>query len=165
MTAPFFPRPLSPAGRCFLFEHEAQSCLLGVEGFGKAKAQSVPHSGLTPPLLTPLSTCSSCLALPVSENQHSDTYTSAADTTRWDSLPTSYLLCHFKPLQQSHKFLLEVWLLKQNKGRKKISKSIKPCYKMTNIQATVALFNMPSAPFWVHRPKVSCYLPCSLNLL
>lgn len=128
----------------------------------KAKAQPVPH--LTPPLTTPLSTCSSCLVLPVSGNQHSDPYTSTGDTARWGSLPT-YLLRHFKPLQQSHKFLLEVWLLKQNKGRKNISKTIKPHSQMTKVQATVILFNMPSAPFWVHRPKVSYHLPCSLYLL
>lgn len=61
------------------------------------------------------------LVLPMSGNPHSDTYTSAGDTDRWGSFPVSYLFCHFEPLQQSHKFLLEVWLLKQKKGRKKRS--------------------------------------------
>ena len=101
----------------------------------------------------------------MSGNQHSDTYTSAGDTATWGSLPASYLLCHFKPLQQSHKFLLEVRLLKQNKGIKKISRATKAGSKMTNVLAMVTLFNMPSAPLWAHRPKVSYDLPCSLNLL
>lgn len=59
------------------------------------------------------------LVLPVNGNLHSDTLTSAGDTARWGSFPVSYLFCHFEPLQQSHKLLLEVWLLKQKKGRKK----------------------------------------------
>lgn len=73
------------------------------------------------------------LVLPVNGNLHSDTLTYAGDTARWGSFPVSYLFCHFEPLQQSHKLLLEVWLLKQKKGRKK--HHIKPNSKLTNIQA------------------------------
>lgn len=134
--------------------------------FLRQKALEKPRSSLClVSLVTHPSTHSSHLLLPVSGNQHSDTYTSAEDTARWSSLPASYLLRHFKPLQQSHKFLLEVWLLKQNMGRKQISKITKPHSKMTNVPATVAVFNMPLAPFWVHRTKVSYHLPSSLNLL
>lgn len=115
MTAPFQAWPLSPTstfGRRLGFDHEAQSCLLVEESFGKAKPQSVPH--LTIPLGILQSACSSRLAPPAPLiSTHLQ-----RDAARCISLPASYLLCHFKPLQQSHKLLLEVWLLKQNKGEK-----------------------------------------------
>lgn len=84
-----------------------------------------------------------CLVLPGSGNLHSDTYTSAGDIARWGSFPVSYLFCHSEPPQQSHKFLLEVWLLKQKNGRKKDQQNYQTTFQ-ANIQAMVILSNMLS---------------------
>lgn len=117
VTALFFPWA-SPHNRKVLFDLSTRLRA----AFLRQKALEKPHPSLChvshhlwhiPELIS--------LVIPVSQNLHSDTYTSAGDIACWGSLCVSYLFCHFEPLQQSHKFLLEVWLLKQKEGRKERS--------------------------------------------